>query len=173
MEESHVVISCPICEEDMDNLEDLKMHMRTRHDIYRANELVHEQTIEVKKVFDCKQRLEAKNTFDCKLCPAKYLNRYSYVYHLIRKHNIDERKTTKELKAKYIKCRSCDYTARTYAALNYHTRAKHGTENDKFKCKFCDYLSVKKFDLLTHVKKMHKELIKTLKADVENSEEIR
>lgn len=69
------------------------------------------------------------------------------------------RKPRKEI---IIKCRYCDYTARTYSALNFHKLSKHGSEEDKFKCTFCSYTSYKKFSILVHMKKTHRELIKQL-----------
>ena len=112
--------------------------------------------------------------FACKKCPCKYSNKYKYLNHIKNKHgskevtNAMDNKTGK-LKNKVIKCQSCDYTAKSYAALNYHNRSKHGTESDKLKCKFCSYTSFKKCNLLVHVKNVHKELIKTLKANTQSN----
>lgn len=151
--ESLIVIVCPICDQDMSECDSLIKHMRTQHDIEDPSKLL-------------PTMINPKPTevFCCRLCSCNYTNKYKYLYHLKHKHGIRETKAMQNKKDKIIKCRSCDYTAKTYAALNYHTRSKHGSENDKFKCKFCSYMCLKKFDLLTHVKNSHKELIKTLKA---------
>ncbi|KAM7364203.1 uncharacterized protein ACRADG_000792 [Cochliomyia hominivorax] len=155
-------VKCPLYNKNLRFEENILKHLHSRHDIESPNKLLNPS---------CK--LETKDTFECKLCPSKYTNKYSLLYHLKNKHDItNEKKVVKEkAKEKLIKCRSCDYTARTYAALNYHNRSKHGSEDDKFKCKFCPYTSLKKFDLLTHVKNSHKELIKTLKAEAEEKQQ--
>ena len=112
-------------------------------------------------------------TFAYKKCPCMYSNKYKCLNHVEDKH--DSKGVTNTMdnnvekpKDKVIKCHSCDYTAKSYAALNYHNRSKHGTESDKLKCKFCSYTSFKKCNLLVHVKNVHKELIKTLKADTKS-----
>ncbi|XP_065371168.1 zinc finger protein 585A-like [Calliphora vicina] len=154
--ESKIDTACPICGKIMTRRDNLLKHMRTQHDI------------EAPSSYLDKRKPETKEVFACKICPGKYTNKYTYLYHIKNKHGVDERKVKQKPKDKIIKCRSCDYTARTYAALNYHNRSKHGSEKDKFKCKFCAYMCLKKFDLLTHVKNSHKELIKTLKAEAVN-----
>ncbi|XP_065371108.1 zinc finger protein 91-like [Calliphora vicina] len=154
--ESQIDAACPICGKIMSRRDNLLKHMRTQHDI------------EAPSTYLDKHKLDSKEVFACKICPDKYINKYTYLYHIQNKHGGDERKEKQKPKDKIFKCRSCDYTARNYTALNYHNRSKHGSENDKFKCKFCSYMCLKKFDLLTHVKKSHIELIKTLKAEAGN-----
>lgn len=77
------------------------------------------------------------------------------------KQQTNENKTSKR------KCQQCDYTANTYAALDYHLRAKHGSDDDKFKCTFCDYYTCKKCNLLAHIRKMHRAKIKEIRKERE------
>lgn len=151
-------VSCPICNKIISRRDNLIKHMRVQHDIKDPSTLLEKQKPGPKE-----------QIFPCEICPCKYVNKYSYLNHLMDKHGINQKNSNKKekikVKNKLIKCRSCEYTAKTYAALHYHNRSKHGTEDDKFKCTFCTYMCLKKFDLLVHVKNVHKEQIKTLKAE--------
>ncbi|KAM7360654.1 uncharacterized protein ACRADG_006698 [Cochliomyia hominivorax] len=146
---------CPICKKIIDKNINLLTHIRIQHDIKMPR---------IKPNFLVEQQRQQQ--FICRKCPSKFIKKTSYQKHLKVKHNGNEK-----INHKIINCNSCDYTARTYAALNFHKRSKHGSEDDKFKCTFCSYTSLKKFSLLLHVKKSHKELIKTLKADLESNTE--
>lgn len=155
-----IVNVCPVCHKIMSRRDNLMTHMRTQHDIESPIQFLEQQT----------NKLQTNEVFPCNICPGKYTDKNSLICHMKNKHSVKKEKTKvkENSKNKIIKCRSCDYTARTYAALNYHNRSKHGKEEDKFKCTFCDYKSFKKFDLLTHAKNAHKQLIKTLKAEQQN-----
>lgn len=72
-----------------------------------------------------------------------------------------------------LKCIICDFIAKTIATLNYHYRSKHGSDEEKLKCKFCTKRYVQKRDLLWHVKRNHNELIKSLKKEREGNKKKR
>ncbi|XP_065354402.1 zinc finger protein ZFP2-like [Calliphora vicina] len=153
---------CPISDQTIRSSDNLLTLLHTQNDI-----------TEDSKSLDA-QKPKSKKALVCKLCPMKYSNKTTYLKHLKKKHNIDEKPkinkaSDKEDRThKIYKCLSCDYTAKSLPTLSYHTRAKHGSEKDKHACKFCSQKFLQKFDLLMHLKKSHNELIKTLKAEVEN-----
>lgn len=72
---------------------------------------------------------------------------------------------------KLFECQQCAYVAKSKPAINYHNRTKHPTEEDKFKCKFCSFASLKKLDLVEHIKNKHRIEFKALKRNVEQRQE--
>lgn len=96
-------------------------------------------------------------------------------------HNIDQpgnflkqREQSHEITDRSLKtffnCSQCDYIAKSKAGINYHNRTKHATEEDKYKCKFCAFISLKKLDLVDHIKNEHKVKFKVLKRSVKKNQ---
>lgn len=67
---------------------------------------------------------------------------------------------------KMLKCKLCDYTTKTSAALHFHKRSKHGTDEDKINCNFCSYIAIRKYDLLHHIIKSHLTIVKSIKREI-------
>lgn len=114
----------------------------------------------------------------CHLCPRKYKARNNYVYHLKHKHGITkehqniEQTVNHKRKDKTVKCRLCDYVAKNHCRLHYHTRTRHTTEEDKFKCQFCSYKHIMKRKLFNHTKRAHKDLIKDMRAQAKSNTDL-
>ncbi|XP_023307838.2 zinc finger protein 271-like [Lucilia cuprina] len=157
LEDIEIDTVCPICVKTINKQDNIVTHMRIQHDFEVPRELLNTQTS------NQQEQEEYPNICTSK---TKSLNRMKN----LKKRSKEKKQITKRLD-KIMKCNLCDYTTRHYSAISFHHRSKHGSEDDKFKCKFCSYTTCRKFRLIAHVKNLHKELIKTLKANADNKEQ--
>ncbi|XP_075146332.1 uncharacterized protein LOC142220842 [Haematobia irritans] len=140
-------------------------------EVITSNDSIPQET-----VFKETNELESgeESSYACDQCSSDFENKNSLKQHLLEKHKIGLEKpkpTSTMEKRKIVKCRLCEYTAKSYAGLNYHMKSKHGKIDDRSKCRFCPYTSIKKFDLLHHTKREHLVIVKNIKSKYKNCKE--
>uniref|UniRef100_A0A1I8PW97 Protein krueppel n=1 Tax=Stomoxys calcitrans TaxID=35570 RepID=A0A1I8PW97_STOCA len=157
--------SCSCCEIVFINNDELMMHMFLEH------------KEECSTTDNCTET--DNEDLACSYCSSNFNNNRDLRDHIKDQHpehttkclGKDEENSTLARKSKVIKCRLCDYTTKSYAGLNYHTKSKHGKESDKIKCRFCSYTCIKKFDLLHHTKRVHLAIVKSIKKKADQIEQ--
>ena len=129
----HKERQCPECGETLLNKSALNLHLKNVHNV-------------------CKEKKKRKK--EISKCPTcDYVTPPSEFHkNLIKIHDITHHNIT------YIYCDQCDYKTKTKISLNDHIKQNHDNSSKKYKCKYCDYKSVRRDNVEVHQQSVHENV---------------
>ncbi|CAG0886354.1 unnamed protein product [Darwinula stevensoni] len=138
--------ACTYCNEIFQNHADLLQHVKSTHFGDRFY-----KCCKCSKPFISKEAMKVHlwrlhgigNVFRCHLCPAATPVKSSYMKHL------QTHKTVKDLI-----CKDCGKLFKSKGGLNSHLKSHQG-EDVLFKCGFCPFKTIQKFNLTKHLASQH------------------